>query len=94
MLAGVLTGILASIPAHVPASAHEGDYYPDETIPEKARSIIDDTANGGSTTLIYVGIGVLVLAGIGLYLVNLARTRRTTTHTTTSEDAGSADTSA
>lgn len=64
-------------------SAHEGDYYPDETIPEKARVIIEDTTTGGSTALIYAGIGGLVVAGAAVYLYNLARGRRGATSTAT-----------
>lgn len=70
-------------------AAHEGDYYPDETIPEKARVIIEDTTNGGSTTIIYAGIGGLVAAGVAVYLYNLARGRRSRSSTATESDGAS-----
>lgn len=90
VIAGTLTPLLMG----GTASAHEGDYYPDETIPEKARSIIEDTTSGGSTTLIYAGIGGLVAVGFAVYLSNLGRNRSTHTRTegtTEGADGHSAD---
>lgn len=75
-LIATVGGVLAAVLTSGVASAHEGDYYPDETIPEKARVIIEDSTNGNSTTLIYVGIGGLVAAGAAVYLLNMAKNRR------------------
>ena len=72
-------------------SAHGEEDYPAETIPEKAQAIIEDTATGGSTTLIYAGIGGLVAAGVAVYLYNLARGRRSRTSTATESVGTSAN---
>lgn len=61
-------------------SAHEGDYYPEEpdaTIPEAARSIIEESTTGSSMTLIYTGIAALVAVGVAVSAANLLRSRRT-----------------
>jgi len=68
-------GVFAAVLTSGVVSAHEGD-YPDETIPETARVIIEDSTNGNSTTLIYVGIGALVAVGAAVYLLNMAKNRR------------------
>jgi hypothetical protein len=82
-----LLGALTAVVIGRPVAAHEGDYYPEETIPEKALNIIEDSTGGGSTALIYTGIGGLVAAGVLVYLVNMARNRRTATQTTTGQTA-------
>ena len=74
-------------------SAHGEEDYPAETIPEKAQAIIEDTTTGGSTTLIYAGIGGLVAAGVAVYLYNLARGRRSRTSTATKSVGTSANNS-
>lgn len=84
IVSAAVTSALVTLLAGRAALAHEGDYYPDETIPEKARNIIEDSTSGGSTTLIYAGIGGLVAAGAAMYLANLARNRRTGNRTDTS----------
>lgn len=78
-------------------SAHGEEDYSIETIPEKAQAIIEDTTNGGSTTLIYAGIGCLVASGVAVYLYNLLRGQRSRTSTATesgatSENSGDAPT--
>lgn len=85
MLLGALTGALAAVVIGKPVAAHEGDYYPDETIPAKALDIIEESTGGGSTALIYTGIGGLVAAGVIVYLVNLTRNRRTAAQTATGQ---------
>jgi hypothetical protein len=47
--AGALTGVPAAVLVGGRVAAHEGDYYPDETIPEKARTIIEESTGGGSS---------------------------------------------
>lgn len=61
------------------ARAHEGDYTPEDTvtntIPDTARVIIDKSSDGGSTGVITVGIGVLVLAGAAVAVLNMVKGR-------------------
>lgn len=85
---GVLTGVLGTVLVGGRAMAHEGDYYPDETIPEKARSIIEESTNGGSANLIYAGIAGLLVTGVTVYLANAMRNRRDTTAASGGESVG------
>jgi hypothetical protein len=74
--AGLLTAILVGGTAR----AHEGDYAPEDTvtntIPETARTIIEESnSSGPSTGIIIAGIGVLALAGAAVAVLNLAKSR-------------------
>lgn len=72
------------------AQAHEGDYTPEDTatntIPDTARAIIDKSSDGGSTGVIAAGIGVLVLAGAAVAVLNMAKGRNHTTTPGTAAD--------
>lgn len=90
LAAGVLTiGVLAGTG---PVLAHEEDYYPDDStvtsIPDTARSLIEESSGGGSTTLIYAGIAILGLAGFAVLALNMVKGRNVTN--TAGDDAGDA----
>jgi len=60
------------------ARAHEEDYFPEPstvTGDMAPRSVVGITDAGGAPTILYVGIGLLVVAVVGAVAMNLLRHR-------------------